>query len=357
MGREHLHVLFIHICFFDTNTAMQRTYILRNTLLQKITLYLLSFMAMMACFELSAKPIHTSNRSAFARLYGLPTMADAKILAKGASGHSLITELSSQFVVEESANESLFLDGETSGFIYLWRYGLAKNMEFSLELPWLRHSGGKLDSTVEKWHDLFNFPNGGREQYPQNQLQFTLQTPVQTIFFDQTTEGLGDIGLQLAYQILDKPKYALSGHIRLDAPTGEFSRFTGSDKWDAALGLNVNHYGLFSAVNGVVYGQLGVLKPGVHRRMTAMAKSSVVYGGVGVSIPLIKNVNANVQLESHSAFFNSELGALADNTFQLSFGVDVRLNNTWQLDVAMSEDIRPTTAPDFTFHIALNYKL
>ena len=60
-----------------------------------------------------------------------------------------------------------------------------------------------------------------------------------------------------------------------------------------------------------------------------------------------------LQLDAHSAFYDSGLTELGSDAAQLIIGGALRLSDTWVLDLAVSEDIAVDTAPDVVFHIGI----
>ena len=81
------------------------------------------------------------------------------------------------YVNETRSDEAVNLDGETMRFALEARYGLAENWDLQLEIPWLDHSGGHLDSVIDGWHSLWGMSDGGRSDVPRNLLDYRF-TPV-----------------------------------------------------------------------------------------------------------------------------------------------------------------------------------
>ena len=64
------------------------------------------------------------------------------------------------------------------------------------------------------------------------------------------------------------------------------------------------------------------------------------------------NVNLKIQLQGHSSYYdNSQLDILAD-TYFLTFGTTIKINNCQQLDFAVSEDIKVGSSPDISLLIS-----
>jgi hypothetical protein len=68
--------------------------------------------------------------------------------------------------------ESIWIDGETSRFTALLRYGLFENLEAGIDIPLIHHDGGFSDKLISNFHNLFNFSPLGRDLVAPNQLNY-----------------------------------------------------------------------------------------------------------------------------------------------------------------------------------------
>ena len=319
--------------------------------------YCLSFLLVLIAAPVIAveyDPIATQNRNALVRLNGLPMPERAELLATGATSHAIGIELTSQFVSETTATESLLLDGETTALNYEWRYGINEKLELGISLPLISQGGGFLDGFVDSWHNTFNLPDGERDTQPKNQLLYRLQNGQQTLVFRDANTGVGDIALQLRTPLYRTNTQTLSGFTRLELPTGKADKFTGSGSTDIAVGANYSNSECFG--RSVCHASLGVLWFGGADIYTSASRSSAVFGTATVAMPVWRSVVAKLQLETHQAMYDSNIKAIGEQAFQLSFGVALPLAKHWAIDLAMSEDISPTTAPDFSFVMGLVYR-
>lgn len=308
--------------------------------------------AITASASIDAAPFATSDRSSFARVHGLPHAESAFLLAAGASQQSLNLELTNQFATDSSAGEQLILDGETVATIYRWRYGLSDALEVGIELPWLHQSGGELDRAVEDWHQWFNFPNGDRADFARDQLRYDYSGPRTSRYFDNSNSHIGDVGLQLRYQLLQ----GLSAQLRLDAPTGSSTGFSGSGAWDGALGINASNREWLDTIGAEVHAGIGFLWFGDSEILPEINKGHAIYGNAALQLPVSWGWTAKVQLEFHTAMYDSALTPLGDTSVQVSFGGEHAIADGLSLELGMSEDISPNTAPDFSFLLGVNYR-
>ncbi len=118
-------------------------------------------------------------------------------------------------------------------------YGLTEDFEVGIEVPIVHFNGGFLDGFIQDFHNAFGFPNGGRENVPNNSFSYRLNAGGNSIFdYPSTTAGLGDITLSVKHQISgqdsDWPAIALFSDLKL--PTGQSSRGFGSGILNFGLG-------------------------------------------------------------------------------------------------------------------------
>ena len=65
------------------------------------------------------------------------------------------------------------------------------------------------------------------------------------------------------------------------------------------------------------------------------------------------SVQLKLQLDWHTALYDSELEEIGDNSAQLVLGGAINLNRDTQLEIFVTEDIAVNTAPDVVFGLAL----
>ncbi len=299
-------------------------------------------------------PYVITNRSPFVQVYGLPAAQSAKLVAEGGSSAGLQLDISNNFTEDNKGNEAIFIDGETHRANIQFRYGLSDAIELGIDVPYLSHDSGGLDSIIEDWHDLFGFPDGGRPEFPRDQLQFTYQRDGQTISsVTSSNNGIGDVSLSMAYQLSQSEtrQWALRSAVKL--PTGDAEDLHGSESTDVSLGLNVSDQGLLQKYNIALHGTAGVMWMDSGEVLAELQEDFVLYGSSTLSWQATSSVSLKLQLDAHTAFYDSALTELGDDSAQLILGGAVRLGENWILDLAISEDIAVDTAPDVVFHIGI----
>ncbi|MFK7731299.1 MAG: DUF3187 family protein [Pseudomonadales bacterium] len=302
-------------------------------------------------------PFATANRTVFVRSLGLPNIEDARELAARQSTAAFTIEQTSQFAIDDQGLEQAFLDGESSTATLKLRHAFTKRFVIGMDIPFVSHDGGFMDSFVEGWHRTFGLPNARREEFSRDQLLFTVNTPEASARLDSSGSGVGDVALLAQYQLLASQHANLSAQLRLEAPTGNAEKLIGSESWDVALGLNAYRGQLAGDWRMSFHGSLGVVLPGNSDLLPQLQNDSVVYGSAALALPVFYEwLTLKAQLEAHSAFYDTDIKSLGSTSVQLTFGVGMQLDKRWNLNIGLSEDIAVRTAPDFTVVMSLEYR-
>ncbi|MHB9096621.1 MAG: DUF3187 family protein, partial [Syntrophales bacterium] len=147
-------------------------------------------------------PFYATNQSPLVQIYGLPSAGSAIMLPPGGKEFRATLDQASNYVDDETRRETILLDGETTRLTLGGRYGLTKDWELGVAIPGIVRGGGFLDGFIIDYHDLFGFPQGGRDQAPRNRLlyRYTRDGAVK-LKIDSSGSGVGDISLMAGYQL------------------------------------------------------------------------------------------------------------------------------------------------------------
>lgn len=263
------------------------------------------------------------------------------------------TTLAAQFSIgnvslnQQAHNESLQLDAE----LQRWQFTVAKplnqNWSVRIELPYLRISGGQLDSFIQSWHRTFGLPNGNRAQVPQDRLLITHST-AGVVDYSRTSSsaGIGDITLRVGRAFDSAEDWHQALWLGVKLPSGNAAELTGSGATDVALSWSIAH-AWNSRIN--TQAQLSASWLGKGERFADAQQSLVWSGSLGSDLRISTHWLAAVQLDAHSKVFDSSLRVLGD-ALQLSFGPAYESKH-WRTSFSISEDIAVDTAPDVQFQI------
>lgn len=303
-------------------------------------------------------PFYTQNQSPLVQIYGLPFIGDSSLAPSGKADFRLILDHASHFVDDSTPRESILLDGESTRISIDARYGIKKDWEVGLVIPYVIQSGGFLDGFIEGYHDLFGFPNGGRDQAPKNRLLYHYQKDRQNLLkVNESSHGIGDIqltgGLQL-YRSASEPSRAISLRTSLKLPTGDSQQLHGSGSTDLSLWITagekfrpgIGHMALFGAA-----GIMGMTDGDVLKNQQ---RNWVGFGVLGLGWSPARWIAFKIQANGHTPFYrDSELRELNMSSVQLTIGGTLAFSEKISLDLGVTEDVIVKTSPDVVFHLAL----
>ncbi len=301
------------------------------------------------------EPFASANRNPFVQVYGLPTARSARLAAPGQSQFALQLEAANSFTVNSGGNESILIDGESYRANLQWRRGVGEHLEVGLDLPYLSHDPGSMDSFIEDWHNLFGFPDGDRPDFPRDQLRYAYgRGEAVPVNLTSASSGVGDASLNAAYgwSTAANRRWALRGQVKL--PTGDAEKLLGSESTDLALGLHFSD-SAWRDNDVAVHASLGALWMDEGDVLDTLREDWAVYGSSTLAWQTTENVSLKLQLDAHTALYDSELEELGSASAQLILGGALRLGQRWVLDLAVSEDIVVDTAPDVVFMIGLTF--
>ncbi|MCR8922509.1 DUF3187 family protein [Dasania sp. GY-MA-18] len=300
------------------------------------------------------QPFLSANRNPLVQIHGLPDAQSAKLTRSGYWQGALSAESSNTFVAESREGEAIILDGETYRSTLNWKYGLAKGWELGLSLPVISQQAGGMDGFIEGWHDTFGLPDGDRVDYPKDQLRYAYQNGEQVLLDMQDNgEGLGDVSLSLAYQLAKNTRRSWAVRAGYKFATGNVDRLRGSDAADSYISLHLSDRSLKEAYGINFHLSGGLLNLGDGEVLAQQQEDQVWFGSTTLSWAYSESLSFKTQLDFHSAFYDSALKQIGDDSVQLLLGASVKVTDKLFFDFAISEDIAVETAPDVVFMFAL----
>jgi hypothetical protein len=276
----------------------------------------------------------------------LPTLATFNPANGWKVDHSLY--ITNTLQEESNDDESLLIDVENYRYELGLRYRQDKWLA-RLDIPFVSNSGGRLDSTIENWHEFFGLPNGNRDKYPQDDININYQRDGALEYNQhESSSGLGDIGIAIGYQADDSLAYFAG----IELPTGDADNFSGNDAVDSALWLT--YQGRAGEQFGT-FGLLGVSFPGDGGNLEGLIVERIWVAQLGFDYLITPSIITTVQLDMHSrSIEDSDLDAFG-NSLQAQFGLGfLNLIGEHRLDLFFSEDILVGSAPDITFGVRLS---
>ncbi len=299
-------------------------------------------------------PFSSRDMNPFSLIYGIPSASPAALLK---NNHSRLTSsliISNTLNIQSSINENLLVDVETQLINFSYDINFKKNWMLRLQLPFIKHSGGFLDSVINSYHQALSLPEGFRPNTPNDliNINYSLENQ-QLININNTQNSLGDISLQLAWQATFKETNALSLWLSLKLPSGDENKLTGSGSSDLTTWASIDHQ--FSKSKWL-YAQAGLLYMGNGGPLKDTQKNWATFATTGLKFQPWDTIDIKAQLDFHSALYHSNLNFL-NEVIQLTFGGSYKPNKVHRINLSVTEDIKSTASPDVSFNLgwAINF--
>lgn len=299
------------------------------------------------------RPLPVNNQSPVVGVFGIPRAQGTDILGPGNTHWAATLDLASHFQASAQGNEIVVFDGETARFAIQARYGITEKWNVGVEVPWIHHGPGFLDHLIIEWHDVWGFPQRGRDEVPEDQLLFRYDRGGATRFeVDAATGGIGDVVVSSQRSLWRGAGSAGVWHAQLKLPTGDADKLTGSGAVDAATGIELAgrwRPGWHSTLRaGAAYLGEGDVLP-------AMQRSWAAYGGLDLVWRPIRALALRVQYDARTApYHDSGLGELTRWSGLLTTGATWHLTRGTVLDLAVIENVpNSRVVSDVTFQLRL----
>ncbi len=319
---------------------------------------LLALMAMsVRAVAYEAVPFFTRNENPFIQVHGLPAMEEVRVIAPDTWATRVTLDISNDADFAESSSEYLVIDGETYRLGLNLRYGLGERTEVGIEIPYIRHDEGFLDSFVKSWHGLLGLSNGDRNDLPNNELHYQYQHDGRNLYnITGSVGGIGDVRITGGWRVFAEegthPR-RLTLRVGAKLPSGKASKLTGSGAGDLTVDVSGSDARLFARHRGHLYGRVGLALLGGGDVLSELQRDYVWYGNVGFGRRVNKTWEFKVQLDAHSSVYNSGLDQLGADSYQFTLGGTALLGKKTYLDLGLVEDVTGDTSPDVIFHFAL----
>jgi hypothetical protein len=302
-----------------------------------------------ACAQ--AAPFATRDQNPLLTGFGLP-MPLPSLLAQDPGWHvDSSINWGSSAIDQGSAREALTVDAETREVRFTLGRRMGERFAVQLQLPYFYIGGGVLDSFIDSFHDALGLPEGARPRQPQDALRIRYQRDGVTLLDQRSSSsGIGEISLDLGYQLLTTQRSAVAGWVSLKLPTARESSLRGSGAVDVAISLAAERRW---STRWEAYAQASFTALGNGDLLPRQQRDFVASGMLGVTFQVIGGLHAKLQLDAHSAVFDgSDLDFLGKAAI-LNIGGEYRFENGWIFDAGVSEDIDVDASPDLVLLFGL----
>ena len=235
------------------------------------------------------------------------------------------------------------------------RVGLGDNLQLGAQVAGAHTTGGFLDDFIIDYHDVFGFPDQGRDTSPKDDYLIEARRGATTVWEvrESNAEWL-DTPIHLTWQVLEPgmDRFGLAVRGGIELPTGDQNRGYGNGEIDASAGAVFDY-----RTNGVgFYGHAQHTFAGTpdRSRGRGFAFEDVTSFGLGAELPLSDDLHALVQVEWETSTLR-DLGPKVASREQFLIWVGGRWQPTsqWGIEVGFGEDMRGLVSPDFTAWLAV----
>jgi len=297
--------------------------------------------------DLGADAFPLRNHNPFLQVFGLPKFQTAELVRPDRFDLAISYDISNDADVAERTEGDLVIDGEMQTLSLSLRRRAFERMEFGIDVPYVSHSGGSLDSVIKGWHNLVGLSNSMRED-PNDQIQHSFALDGTTYYELLAPEsGLGDVQLSAAYAMQN-----VTFRAGIKLPTGDPDKLTGSGAADFSFGIYAGSTTTFFDRAFDYSGFLGVLVLGDGDVLPEFQESAVPYGGVALRWHATDRLSLATQLSLQGSYFDIDIYEIGGNTIQFAIGGDYRFKRTL-LRLAIVEDIAAGATPDFALHLSI----
>ncbi len=321
--------------------------------LRKLVFRIILIGAGSSAYAEQASPFYVANQNPFVQIFGLPKAEPGTITPKGKLDAGFLYQVSNNAIQSDANGESIIWDGETAQYDFRFRYGVSEKLELGLDVPFIDHSGGYLDSIIRNYHDLMGFPNDRQEQFEKNQIDYQLDENG----VSSRKSGLGDVRFTAAIPLFSKSIQSgrhLALRSMLKLPTGNAEDLLGSGGTDVSMGLAYSDYEMLSGINTVLSTYAGAIYMGNTEVLRHKQRHFAGYGGVSLDWLALDWLELKLQMDIHSAFYDSDLAQLG-SSMQLLAGGTLHFPGEVLLDFGISEQLITDATPDVGFFLFLRH--
>jgi hypothetical protein len=308
--------------------------------------------------ECAAQALPDHDNGILTGIYGFAESTEGgHIIDRGQHGWDTSLIIASHNVDETRDGEDLRLDGETTRLALTYRYGLSDKLDIGIEVPYLKHEPGTLDSMIDNWHNVLSFVGGGaRARREEDQLEiYYADSQATLVDISDRASGISDIRLLAGWRLSESEGRATALRFGIKLPTGDGDRLLGSGGTDVSFGIAGDVSGFCGNSKLSSFYRANVTYLGEPDRLADRYKKVVGQVSFGLGYRLHQVVDLKLQSRIRSAVYDSDIESLGGTSVSLTFGADFRVSNHYRLVLSMSEDARVGSVPDVSFQLALRY--
>jgi hypothetical protein len=308
--------------------------------------------------ESAAQALPDHDNGLLTGIFGFPESTEGgQLIGRGQHRWDTSLIIASHNIDETRNGEDFRLDGETNRLAFTYGYGFSDKLDISIEVPYLSHRAGSLDSIIDSFHDILIFTGGGaRAKREQDQLEiFYADSQAALVDVTNNASGISDVRLLAGWQLSTSEDRNTALRFGIKLPTGDSDGLLGSGGTDISLGLASDVTGLWGKTKLSGFYRVNVTYLGEPDRLADRYKNLVGQLSFGLGYELHRIVDLKLQSRIRSAVYDSEIENLVVPSVALTFGADFRVSDHYRLVLSVGEDPKVGSVPDVSFQIALRY--
>ncbi|CAA0078705.1 Uncharacterised protein [BD1-7 clade bacterium] len=288
------------------------------------------------------------NQSPLTLPAGIPAMSDAYRVPANQQRYAVRTTASNNWYVKGTPGDDPYLDGETLTTEARFEFGFDQ-WALILDVPYLYHNGGFLDGFIEEYHSWFGLPNGSRDEFPKNRLDFRYNGR-DSAELNKDTNGFGDLRVSGAYTLAQS---ATSAHL----VTAQLKLNTGnSNDWLGSGGLSfggylTHHWNYWRMSTDLQYGLLWQQRSNLLPNQT---QQLIGFLSLAFDFRLWGQWYAVAQYDGNTPTWTHSKQPPLRDAHMGTLGVRWQ-NKTWRVHGAVLEDLKVGSAPDVGFQLGFTY--
>lgn len=284
----------------------------------------------------------------------------ATVLPAGEVSGRASMAYTSLFLGGSTSTSAFAMDGEILRTNFGMRAGVGAGVDFGIDLPVLHTSGGFLDSFLIDYHELFGFPDQGRNDVPNNRFEVFAEKDGQRVYeLREAALEFGDVPLTGAWTIVPVRRQAdgsgspgIAARFGIELPTGDEDAGFGNGEVDYAAGLCAT----WPLPIGALHAEVQRTFAGTPRmaRDAGFSFSDVAAGSMTFEAQASAGLGLLAQCSWESAALsNLDLDRASRDAVLLWLGARWRLDGDLFLEVGFGEDLAENIAPDFTAWLSM----
>jgi len=306
-------------------------------------------------------PLRTRNQFPPFLMFLGPLPESPATLSKNELKLSPAVDYSSVFINkksgEYSGNWDALIDMELTVVDFLVEYEVTKKLTLSLQPILVSMNKGFLDSSLETYHDAFNFPNYGRENRPKDEFGYSVSYKNKK-WFDGKAGGLyiADSLISAKYSVLERSEaLPVNASIlyTLKIPVGDSDSGFGSGHFDHGFFL-LSQTVVHPVIIYVNAGYIFLSDPDTKGANINVNNIPSLFGGLEYLYS--ENLSLIAQINYFSSPFNDSIFSQFDNgSVELDLGFVYHFSQQTSIEFAFAEDLAQSGVPDFNVHLRISY--